>query len=204
MHSQCENERLSPRCTTVDAHNPLRKAMQHMPLLVLFGGNPAESITGIDSRLEPLIGGPKRTKLQSSAVNSSTPSFSDEQLLGSQESGSFPVIASAKLAQENLAVRACLSNPSEKVTKLRCHENLTVSDNVINGPLDIGGDRELSEHGRKRKQIPDTVEEMANLSSNQFCLQVEKNLSDLQEMLILLEETSKHLVCLPALYFQQF
>ncbi|KAI4299734.1 hypothetical protein L6164_033165 [Bauhinia variegata] len=191
MHSQWENEHPSPCCTTVDGHNSSRKAMQHMPL-ALSGGSYAESITGIDSKLEPLAGGSKRTKLQSSAINSSTALFSDGQLMGSQEGGAFPVIASAKLAQENLNARERMSNPSDKVPKSRYHENVTMCDNIIKGPLDIGGDREVKEHKRKRKRIPNTVEDFANLSSkhNKFCMQVEKGLSDLHSVLYRNVDTS--------------
>ncbi|KAJ1388017.1 hypothetical protein SESBI_39478 [Sesbania bispinosa] len=148
MQSQFENELLEPCCTTMDAHDPLRKNMQRTPLLALSGGNYSESITGIDSKLEPLVRGSNKTKLQSSAVNSSTESFSDGQLMGSQGTAAIPVTASAKLTQEIFNARQNMCNPSDKSVTMR---------------------------HRKRKRTHDTVEYIANLSS--------ENLSDLHALL---------------------
>lgn len=148
MHSHLKNELPEPCCTTMDACDPLRKNMQPTPLLGLSGGNYSESITGIDSKLEPLFRGSKKTKLQSSAINSSTESFSDGQLMGSQETTAFPVTASAKLTREIFNARQGTCNPSE---------------------------RSVTVHQGKRKRLHDTVEYIANLSS--------ENLSDLHALL---------------------
>ncbi|KAG5064620.1 hypothetical protein AAZX31_02G265500 [Glycine max] len=97
---QFENELLEPCCTTIYASDPLRKNIQNTQLLTPGGNYSEKSITGIGSKLEPLVRGSDRTKLQSSAVNSSTESFSDGQLMGSQDAAIFPVTASAKLTQD--------------------------------------------------------------------------------------------------------
>ena len=138
MHSQFENELLQTCCTTMDACDPSGVNMQHTPVLALSGGNYSESIPGIDSQLKPLIGGSKRTQLQSSAVNSSSESFSDGQLMGSQETTAFPVSASEKLDQEIFNARQSMCNSSDRV---------------------------FTEHHRKRKHTHDNIEYIANLSS---------------------------------------
>lgn len=126
MLSQFENELLKPCCTMIDGCDPLRKNMQH--ILALSGGNYSESITGIDSKFEPLVRGSNRTKLQSSAVNSGSESFSDGQLMGSQETTAFPATASAKLDKDISKARQSMCNPP---------------------------DRSVTEHHRKRKSIHD-------------------------------------------------
>ncbi|XP_022637598.1 uncharacterized protein LOC106765059 isoform X2 [Vigna radiata var. radiata] len=138
MRSQFDNEVLEPCCTTVDASDPLRK--NSTPRLTP-GGNCSESITGIGSKLEPLVRGSNRTTLQSSAVNSSTESFSDGQLMGSQDASIFPVTASAQLTQEIINAKQNMCNPFDK-------------------SIDV--------HHKKRKRMHDTVEYIANLSSEKL------------------------------------
>ncbi|RDX82345.1 hypothetical protein CR513_36880, partial [Mucuna pruriens] len=140
MRSLLDNEVLEPCSTTMNACDPLRKNMQHTPLLAP-GGNYSESITGIGSKLEPLDRGSNRIKLQSSAVNSSTQSFSDGQLMGSQDATTCPVTASAKLTQEIINTKQSICNPS---------------------------DRSVNVDHRKRKKMHDTVEYIANLSSEKL------------------------------------
>ena len=139
--SQFDNEVPEPCCTTMDASDPLRKNMQNSTPRLTPGGNCSESITGIGSKLEPLVRGSNRTKLQSSAVNSSTESFSDGQLMGSQDASIFPVTASAQLTQEIFNAKQNMCNPSDK-------------------SIDV--------HHRKRKRMHDAVEYIANLSSEKL------------------------------------
>ncbi|CAJ1971292.1 unnamed protein product [Sphenostylis stenocarpa] len=141
MRSQFENELLEPCCTTIDASDPLRKKMQNNTPRLTPGGNCSESITGIGSKLEPLVRGSYPTKLQSSAVNSSTESFSDGQLMGSQDANIFPVTASAQLTQEILNAKQNMSEPSDKSVDVRY---------------------------RKRKKMHDTVDYIATLSSEKL------------------------------------
>lgn len=157
MLSQVENELMKACSTSMDACDPLMKNMQHTPLHALSGVNFTESISGIDSNLDPLLRGSNRTKLQSSAVNFNT-SFSDRQLIGSQEGGALQVIASSKMALENFGARPSMSNPSDSL---------------------------VIEHNRKRKRILDTVECIGSLSSEgkKFYMQVEDKLSDLRGLL---------------------
>ena len=138
MRSQFDSEVLEPCCTTVDVSDPLRK--NSTPRLTP-GGNCSESITGIGFKLESLVRGSNQTKLQSSAVNSSTESFSDGQLMGSQDASIFPVIASGQLTQEIFNTKQNMCNPSDK-------------------SIDV--------HHKKRKRMHDTVEYIANLSSERL------------------------------------
>ncbi|XP_015973285.1 uncharacterized protein LOC107496528 [Arachis duranensis] len=137
-HSELENELLQTCCTTMDTCDPLRKDMHPTQPLAPSSGNYSESIPGIDSKLKPLSRGPNRTKLQRSAVNSNSESFSDGQLMGSQETTAFPVSASAKLDQEILNARQIMCNSSE---------------------------RYVTENHRKRKRTHANIDSVANLSS---------------------------------------
>lgn len=109
MQGQFENNLLKSCFTTMNACDPMKKNMHNTSHLAPFGGNYAESITGIDYQLEP-------TKLKNSAVNSSS-SFSDGQLMGSQDKGAFPATATAKMALENCNTIPILSNPSANSRK---------------------------------------------------------------------------------------
>ncbi|KAJ1420878.1 maternal effect embryo arrest protein [Sesbania bispinosa] len=113
---------------------------------------------GIGSESEPLIRGSNRTMLPNYAVNSSTTSFSDASLMGSQESGSLQITTSIELAEENLNARPSMLNPS---------------------------DRSVIKHDRMGKRIRDTVDCIANLSSEDKKLntQLENKLSDLHGLL---------------------
>ncbi|XP_045800778.1 uncharacterized protein LOC123894754 isoform X1 [Trifolium pratense] len=147
MHSCVENE-LSKPCDS------LGKSMQNPPLVAISEGNYTEPITGIGSKLEPLIGGSNRTSIQSYAVNSSTASFSDAHLMGSQEKGALQVTTSTKSAEENFNTRSHMLKPSDKSV--------------------IG-------HDLIRNRISDTIECVTNLSSEgkKLNLQLEDKLSDL-------------------------
>ncbi|TKY72407.1 hypothetical protein E2542_SST01147 [Spatholobus suberectus] len=154
MHREVENEFVKPSSTTIGACDPLRRNMQSTPFLAPSGRNCADSITGINSNLEPLISGSNRTTIQSSAVNSSTMSFSDAQLTGSQERGALQVTISTKLTEENCYERPSMSNPS---------------------------DISVIESDKMRKRILDTLECIENLSSEskKLNMQIEDKLSDL-------------------------
>ncbi|KAK7300211.1 hypothetical protein RJT34_11050 [Clitoria ternatea] len=140
MHSKFENELQDPCCTTTNVCDPLRKNMKHTPPVALSCGNYSECITGIDSKLEPLVRVSNRTKLLSSAVNSSTESYSDGQLMGSQEA-TRPVTASANLTREIFNARRSMCNASDKTATI---------------------------HHSKRKRMHDSVEYIANLSSEKL------------------------------------
>jgi len=185
-HLQSENELVRPSCITMDASGPFRQSLQHSaPLLLVPGGNFAESISGINSKLECPLGCSNWKMIQTSAINSSTASFSDGQLMGSQERGAFSVTTSAKLAKENLNAQPTISNLSGEVTKLRCSEkSAEVAENNVKIPEhdDIG---KGCEHIRKRKRVLDSVESIEYLYSKgrKLHMQIEEKLSSLHSML---------------------
>ncbi|XP_050288057.1 uncharacterized protein LOC126726747 [Quercus robur] len=185
-HFQSENELLKPSCIDMDSSDPVRKTIQcSAPLLPLSGGNFAESISGINSKLESLLGCSNRKLLQTSAINSSTASFSDGQLMGSQGRGAFSVTTSAKLVEENLNAQPTISNLSGEVTKIRCNEkSAEVAENnvIIPDRDDVG---RVCEHIRKRKRVPDSVESIEYLYSKgkKLHMQIEEKLSVLHGML---------------------
>ncbi|XP_021298065.1 uncharacterized protein LOC110427031 isoform X2 [Herrania umbratica] len=180
---QTENQLLKTMCMDTTPFNPLGETFQHdARLLPIQGGNCTESITGINSKLESLLGGSNRKKLQSSAINSSTASFSDRQLVGSQERGAFSVTTSAKLGEEILNVEQTVSGMSGEVTKNRCNENLAVvAENSVRSPLPVDPLGRVNGCGKKRRRILNAVEsiELLCLESKKLHLQLEDKLSAL-------------------------
>ncbi|XP_039037534.1 caldesmon-like [Hibiscus syriacus] len=115
---QAENQLLKTRYMDTTASNRLGETIQHDEcLLPIQGGNCCESITGINSNLEPLVGGSNKRMLESSGINSCTASFSDRQLVVSQERGFPSVTTSATLAEENLNLQPTIKSTSGEVTK---------------------------------------------------------------------------------------
>ncbi|EOY25696.1 Maternal effect embryo arrest 22, putative [Theobroma cacao] len=180
---QTENQLLKTMCMDTTPSNPLGETFQHdAHLLPIQGGNCAESITGINSKLESLLGGSNRKMLQSSAINSSTASFSDRQLVGSQERGAFSVTTSAKLGEEILNVEQTVSGISGEVTKNRCNENVAVvAENSVRSPLPVDPLGRVNGCGKKRKRILNAVEsiELLCFESKKLHLQLEDKLSAL-------------------------
>ncbi|XP_040998115.1 uncharacterized protein LOC121244140 [Juglans microcarpa x Juglans regia] len=185
-HLQSENELVRPSCMDMDVSYPLRQSLQHPAhLLPIPGGNFDEPISGINSKLESPLGCSNWKMLQTSAINSSMASFSDGQLMGSQEKGALSGTTSTKLVEENLNAQPTISNLSGKVTKLRCCEKSAVvgENNVkIADSDDVGRGCDRS---RKRKWLPDSAEPIEYLYSKgkKLCVQIEENLSLLHGML---------------------
>jgi hypothetical protein len=183
-HLQSDNEVVRPSC--MDASGPFRLSLRHsVPSLPTPGGNFAESISGINYKLECPLGCSNWKMIQTSAINSSTASFSDGQLMGSQERGAFSVTTSAKLAKDNLNAEPTISNLSGEVTKLRCSEkSAEVAENNVKIPDsdDIGRG---CEHIRKRKRVLDSIESIEYLYSKgrKLHMQIEEKLSFLHSML---------------------
>ncbi|KAF5444885.1 hypothetical protein F2P56_033977 [Juglans regia] len=185
-HLQSENELVRPSCMDMDVSYPLRQSLQHpAQLLPISGGNFDEPISGINSKLESPLGCSNSKMLQTSAINSSMASFSDGQLMGSQEKGALSGTTSTKLVEENLNAQPTISNLSGEVTKLRCCEKSAVvgENNVkIADSDDVGRGCDCS---RKRKWLLDSAEPIEYLYSKgkKLCVQIEENLSLLHGML---------------------
>ncbi|XP_024022816.1 uncharacterized protein LOC21408653 [Morus notabilis] len=185
MQLQSLNGLLKPSCQALDFSGTFRETLQHTGhLCPVPGGNCIEPITGIDSKLESLLGGSPRTILKSSAINSSTTSLSDGQLVGSQDKGAFSVATSVKLAEEY--AQPTLTDLSDEVTRMRSSENLAVvAENSVRSPLSNGDVGKGTMHSRKRKRMVDTVETIEDLyfEDKKLHLQIEEKLADLHGML---------------------
>ena len=151
------------------------------PLLPLSGVNHITSLSGIESRLESFPGDNNRKMLQSCAVNSSTASFSDGQLIGSQEKAGLCLTAT-KLVGENLNVQPRISNLSSEVSKMKSNENLTMmAENSVRSPIKNHVGRANEKH-QKRKRTFEAVESIDYLyhESKKVHSQIEENSSLLQ------------------------
>ncbi|KAK8352850.1 hypothetical protein V6Z12_A05G120700 [Gossypium hirsutum] len=196
---QTEHQLLKSRCMDTPPFNPLLETVQHdTHLHHMQGGDCTETLTGITSKLESLLGGSNRKMLQSSAISSSTASFSDRQLVGSQERGAFSVTTSAKLSEENLNLQPTISSMSGGVAKTRGNENLAVVDeNNMRSSLPVGLLGGVHRDIRKRKMILDAVESIDQFccESKQLHLQLEEKLSVLHRMVGTMDkprEDTKH------------
>ncbi|XP_057952401.1 uncharacterized protein LOC131146676 isoform X2 [Malania oleifera] len=145
-----------------------------------------ESVSGIDSKLGPLLGGSQRKMLQSSALNSSKASFSDRQLVGSQEKGAFSVMTSAKLMEENSNPQPFITKLPGNVNRMNYNENsAVVAENSVRSPLCTNVVGRVSGRSSKRKRILDAVEsiECMNSKGKKLHLQIEERLHVLHDML---------------------
>jgi len=162
-HPNNESELLKPSCLAMTISKPLTQTLNcTAPLVSPSGGNYTASISGIDSKLESLLGGSNRKLLQTSAINSSSASFSDGQLVGSQERGAL-VPTSKNLVEENFNAQTTISSMSGDVTKVQHDENLAVvAENSVRSPLSIdiiGRVNGHSKHERTRKTRKVSYEE---------------------------------------------
>ncbi|XP_011013629.1 PREDICTED: uncharacterized protein LOC105117603 isoform X1 [Populus euphratica] len=185
MYSNNESELLKPSCMALAvSEHPPQTLHCTVPLVSPSSGNYAASISGIDSKLESLLGGSNQKLLQTSAINSSSASFSDGQLVGSQEGGpSFPT--SKNLVEDNFRAQTTISGISDEVTEVQHNENLAVvADNSVRSPHSFDVIGRVNSHGRKRR-ILDAVESVELLYSEgkKLHLQMEEKLSALHGML---------------------
>ncbi|CAK9175411.1 unnamed protein product [Ilex paraguariensis] len=190
MQLHKEKELVKPSSTgstTLVGPNPFKGTAECVaPLLPLSGGNCTESISGIDSKLEPLLRGSNRKMLESSAMNSSTASFSDRPLVGSQERGAFSVSASAKLAERKTDPQQTISRLTDEAMVVRYNENHAVgAENNVRSSPSIDAVGMTAHNNNKRKRILDAVESVEHLyaEGQKWYLQISENLSRLHGML---------------------
>lgn len=134
-------------------------------LLAISGGNGTRNVSGINSKLEPLLKGFNRKVLQSSAINSSSTSFSDRPLVGSQERPTSRT-TSAKFAEEKSNLPAAILRLSCD-SKEKCNENLaTITEtSVIKSPISGIATKRRGLHQKKRKRSIDGIESIESLHS---------------------------------------
>ncbi|KAL0352897.1 UNVERIFIED_CONTAM: DNA-binding protein DDB [Sesamum angustifolium] len=141
-------------------------------------------ISGIDSRLDPPCRGSNQKMLQSSAINSSSASYSDRPLVGSQERETFSVTTSAKLGEDISNLKPTISRLSDK-KRIRYNEHaVALAENCMRSPInENANDRRIGYGGKKR--ILDAVESIENLYSKGEKLhrRVSKKLSLLHSVL---------------------
>lgn len=139
MHLQSGNEYLKRRCTALKESDPItqRSIECNATLLPISERTFTESISGIDSKLDPLLRGSKQTMLKSSsAINSSMASFSDRPLMGSQERGALSVIELDKLVEGKANSQPTISRKSYDITKSNYDKNIAVvAENSVRSPL---------------------------------------------------------------------
>ncbi|GAB4858200.1 hypothetical protein Ancab_009597 [Ancistrocladus abbreviatus] len=112
-----------------------------------------ESLSGTKTKLEPLLGSSHREILPSSAISSSTASFSDKQLMGSQGKVAGSLTTSATLS-EDLSNPPSLSRWSAEGGKRKYTENLVaVAENSIRSSLS-----KVPGHIKKKRKILDEFE----------------------------------------------
>lgn len=113
-------------------------------------------MSGIDSRMDPPYRGSNQKMLQSSAINSSSASFSDRPLVGSQERGPLSIMTSASLGED-------ISNFNPKISgMLQDKQNAAKADNRTRSPIkDCPGERRVGLCEKKR--IHGAVESVDNL-----------------------------------------
>lgn len=135
-----------------------------VPLLPICGGNNPGSISGINSKLEPLLRGSNKKALQSSAMNSSSASFSDRLLVGSQERCA-SITTSAKSAEGKLEIEPTISSLSGDARK-KCNENVVaITESNVKSPIScISTERRASHYERMGRSV-DAIEYNGNLNS---------------------------------------
>lgn len=188
LHCQNENELIKTHYTATDSFDHFKKTGACMRnFLPISGVSCTKTISGINSELESLIGGSIRSKSQNSAICSTSASFSDRQLMGSQDRGVCP-ITSPRLAEESSKQGSRFTRVSGEVTKRRFSENDgEVAENIDTSHLPSYvknklGDK-LPRRSRKRKRIQDAWESVVHLhSEDKLHLKIEEMLSLLHDI----------------------
>ncbi|KAL2921527.1 Keratin type II cytoskeletal 7, partial [Bienertia sinuspersici] len=145
-------------------------------------GRCMESTSGMENELDPLHGGSRGDDIPSYALNSNTASFSDEQLVGSQERVAGPLAMTAGLSAENT---------NQQVTRLKCSNQCyrqnkgekagIVDEHTIRSSVDTG-----TGTAKKRKKVFDEFEAIKcmHLEGKRIFQDAEKKLSFLQNTLL--------------------
>lgn len=104
-------------------------------------------MSGTDSRMDPPYRGSNQKMLQSSAINSSSASFSDRPLVGSQERGPLSIMTSASLGED-------VSNFKPEISDMvQNKQNVAKADNRTRSPI----------KDSQKKRIHAAVESVENL-----------------------------------------
>ncbi|KAH6773561.1 hypothetical protein C2S51_011965 [Perilla frutescens var. frutescens] len=122
-------------------------------------GHHRRLMSGTDSRMDPPYRGSNQKMLQSSAINSSSASFSDRPLVGSQERGSLSIMTSANLGEDISNFKPKLSDKMR--TRYYKHDVAKADNKPRSSIEDSSSKRRVASCEKKR--IFDVVESMKDL-----------------------------------------
>ncbi|XP_057764044.1 LOW QUALITY PROTEIN: uncharacterized protein LOC130985225 [Salvia miltiorrhiza] len=140
-------------------------------------GDNSRLMSGIDSRMDPPYRGSNQKLLQSSAIYSSSASFSDRPLVGSQERGTFSIVTSSDLGED-------IPNSKPKISdKMHNKQNVVKADNRTRSPIkNSSSKRRVVLHEKKR--IHGALESVENLyvKGEKYHQQVSEKLAILHDI----------------------
>lgn len=142
-------------------------------------GHHSRLLSGIDSRMDPPCRGSNQKMLQSSAINSSSASFSDRPLVGSQERGTLSIMTSANPGEDKSNFKPKMS---DKMHVRSNKHNVAKADNRTRSPIkDSSRKRRLGSCEKKRSLgAVDSIENLYAKGENTH-QQVPQRLSLLDE-----------------------
>ncbi|KAI6703241.1 hypothetical protein NL676_012377 [Syzygium grande] len=151
-----------PSCVSVATCDDLRQLPHREVGPPTPRGSSTDFVSGTDSKSELPPRGSNRKKLQCSAINSATASFSDRELVGSQDRA-YIVASSAKLRKDNLNQQRTVSSLSNGDTKVRANEKFPeVCDDSVKSPhVGLHGSKVC---GQKRKDLLEVIESVDHMS----------------------------------------
>lgn len=159
---QSDNAIFKPSCISVATCDDLRQLPHREVGPPTPRGSSTDFVSGTDSKSELPPRSSNRKKLQRSAINSAMASFSDRELVGSQDRGCI-VASSAKLREDNLNQQRTVSTLSNGDTKVRANEKFPeVCDDSVRSPhVGLHGSKVC---GQKRKDLLDLIESVDYMS----------------------------------------
>ncbi|KAF8027739.1 hypothetical protein BT93_E0606 [Corymbia citriodora subsp. variegata] len=162
FHACCQSDNtiFKPSCISIATCDDLRQLSHKETGPPTPRGSSTDIVSGTDSKSELPPRGSNRKKLQRSAINSAMASFSDRELVGSQDRACI-VASSAKLREDKLNPQRTISRLSNGDTKVRANEKFPeVCDNSVRSPHGLHGSKVC---GQKRKDL-DVIESVDHMS----------------------------------------
>jgi len=147
--------------------------------------------SGMEPELDLLLGSSRGETLSCSALNSNTASFSDEQLVGSQERVARSLTTSAVLSQEMTNLQSTTPMCSNECHKPKNGEKVgIVAENSVRSPV-----KATAGHAIKKRKILDELESIKSMQSEgkRIFEEIEKKLSVIHSTLFkpMVEEMDK-------------
>lgn len=127
-------------------------------------GSHSQVTSGTESRMDPPYGGSNQKMLQSSAINSSSASFSDRPLVGSQERGTLSVMTPANLGEDISNCEPSVGGLSEKMRTRHNERGVAKADKSMRSPIKASANKRRF-GCREKKVILDAGESIENMYS---------------------------------------